>query len=233
MVRVCTVETFYSVLGVGRDADRQTVVRAYRDEVKSHHPDVSDRADATETFKRLTTAREVLADEARRSEYDRLGHEAYLRRHGCCGWSVDEVDDDEAADAEADPATAATASESSSPASRAARAHANGGSSARDATPREEPTRAASGGTATAYYRPGQRMNPGRTPTASGGLLSRFQSVGPWLLLDVILLASALATAWLIVSWLSVSALSVVLAVVLCVGALAATSLHLSVRAYA
>jgi len=76
------VETFYSVLGVGRDADRETVVHAYRDEAKSHHPDVSDQSDATETFKRLTTAKEVLADEAERSAYDRLGHEGYLRRHG-------------------------------------------------------------------------------------------------------------------------------------------------------
>jgi len=224
---VCTVETFYSVLGVGRDADRQTIVRAYRDEAKSHHPDVSDRSDATETFKRLTTAKTVLADESKRSEYDRLGHEAYLRRHGGCGWAVE---------AESGPESAATGtsdgSETRSAAAKAAEAYTDGGGTT-DATPRENPTRAASGGTATAYYRPGQRMNPGRAPARAGGLLSRFQSVGPWLLLDVILLASALATAWVIVSWGSQSALSVVLAVVLCVVALAATSLHLSVRAYA
>lgn len=223
---MCTVETFYSVLGVGQDADRQAVVRAYRDAAKSHHPDVSDRSDATETFKRLTTAKEVLADEAERAEYDRLGHEAYLRRHGGCGWTVDGP-----ADAGGDTATESPGS--ASPASQAARAYADGGSDATAAAPREDPTRAASGGTATAYYRPGQRMNPGRAPTSSGGLLSRLQSVGPWLLLDGILLASALATAWLIVSWGSQSVLSVVLAVGLCVVALAATSLHLSVRAYA
>jgi len=76
-------------------------------------------------------------------------------------------------------------------------------------------------------------MNPGQTPSASGGLVSRFQSVGPWLILDVILLVSALATAWLITSWLSLSVLSIVLAVVLCVTTLAATTVHLSVRAYA
>jgi len=225
---VCTVETFYSVLGVGRDADRETVVHAYRDEAKSHHPDVSDQSDATETFKRLTTAKEVLADEAERSAYDRLGHEAYLRRHGGCGWAVDV-----SGDAGTAAATASPASESTSSASRAASAYADGGSTTTEATPRENPTRAANGGTATAYYRPGQRMNPGRAPTRSGGLLSRFQSVGPWLLLDVVLLASAVATAWVIVSWGSQSALSVVLAVVLCIVALAATSLHLSVRAYA
>lgn len=226
---MCTVETFYSVLGVARDADTATIVRAYRDKVKSYHPDVSDRSDATETFKRLTTAKEVLADETERSEYDRLGHESYVRRHGdCSGWSVESD-----SGGGRTGATSSTAGPAASPASKAARAYADGGGSTADATPREEPTRAASSGTATAYYQPGQRMNPGVAGGGANGVLSRFGGIGPWIVLDGILLVSALATAWVILSWGSLSLLSIVLAAVLCVAAFAVTALHLSSKAYA
>lgn len=225
---MCNVETFYSVLGVARDADRQAIVRAYRDKAKSNHPDVCDSPDATETFRRLTTAKEVLADETERAAYDRLGHETYVRqRTDCSDWSVES--DSVARGAE----TATRANDSGESAAAAARPYADGGSSTGEATPRTSPTRSGSGGTATAYYRPGQRMNPDTAPTGADSLFSRFQSVGPWLLLDGILLVSALATAWVIVSWGSLSALSIVLAAVLCVAALAATTLHLSVRAFA
>ena len=216
---MCTVETFYSVLGVARDADEQTIVRAYRDEAKSRHPDVCDSPDATETFKRLTAAKAVLVDETERSRYDRLGHEAYLAEYGeCCGWSVE--------------AGVTTGTETVSATANAVRAYADGGSPTAEATPKQDPTRAASGGTATAYYRPGQRMNPGAAASASERIRSRFRSIGPWLLIDVVLLVSAVATAWLVLSWGSLSALSLVLAAVLFVCTLAVTSLHLSVRAF-
>lgn len=226
---MCNVETFYSVLGVARDADRQAIVRAYRDKAKSNHPDVCDSPDATETFRRLTTAKEVLADETERAAYDRLGHETYVRRRAdCSDWSAES----DSGTACAETSTQANDSTGSA-AAAAARPYADGGSSTGEATPRTSPTRSGSGGTATAYYRPGQRMNPDTAPSGSDSLFSRFQSVGPWLLLDGILLVSALATAWVIVSWGSLSALSIVLAAVLCVATLAATTLHLSVRAFA
>ena len=74
-------ETFYRVLGIETDADRETIQRAYREHVKETHPDVSDSPDAAERFKRLTTARDVLVDGEERRRYDRLGHEAYVSRH--------------------------------------------------------------------------------------------------------------------------------------------------------
>lgn len=223
------METFYSVLGVGRDADRQTIVRAYRDKAKSHHPDVCDEPDARETFKRLTTAKEVLVDETKRSQYDTLGHDSYLQRHGeCCGWSAPTQ-----TETGIGPTAASATATSTSSASRAARAYADGGSGANGPSPSRNSSQGRSSGTATSYYRPGKRMNPGAADAASNGLLSRFQSVGAWLFLDVLLLVSAVATAWLILSWGSLSALSVLIAAVLFVAALATTSVHLSVRAYA
>jgi curved DNA-binding protein CbpA len=74
-------ETFYTVLGVAADADAEAIQHAYRERVKDHHPDVSDEADATEQFKRLTEARDVLLDDAQRSRYDRIGHAAFVTRH--------------------------------------------------------------------------------------------------------------------------------------------------------
>lgn len=74
-------ETFYGVLGVGREADSQTIRRAYRDHVKETHPDVNDSPEAPRRFKRITTARDVLLDGDERARYDRLGHDEYVCEH--------------------------------------------------------------------------------------------------------------------------------------------------------
>lgn len=74
-------ETFYSILEVPPDADRETIRRAYREQVKTAHPDVSDNPAARERFKQLTTTRNVLLDPEKRRRYDRLGHEAYVREY--------------------------------------------------------------------------------------------------------------------------------------------------------
>jgi len=71
-------ETYYEVLGVPRDADRAGIEDAYRERVKETHPDVSDDPDA-EAFRRVTRARDVLADPDERERYDRLGHDQYVR----------------------------------------------------------------------------------------------------------------------------------------------------------
>lgn len=75
-------ESFYEVLDVPRDADEETITDAYRDLVKDVHPDVSDRPDAADRFKLVQRAEEVLTDDAKRSRYDRMGHERYVRLNG-------------------------------------------------------------------------------------------------------------------------------------------------------
>lgn len=74
-------KTFYNALGVERDADTDRIRRAYRERVKDHHPDVSDDPDSRRRFERLTTARDVLADDAERRRYERLGHATYVDTH--------------------------------------------------------------------------------------------------------------------------------------------------------
>lgn len=71
-------ETFYEVLGVPPDASQAAIQEAYRDRVKETHPDVSDREDAEDRFKRVKRAEEVLTDPDERAAYDRVGHSAYV-----------------------------------------------------------------------------------------------------------------------------------------------------------
>lgn len=73
------METLYDVLGVDSDANPERIRQAYREQAKRHHPDRSEGNG--EQFKRLTTARDVLLDDARRKRYDLLGHRRYAIRH--------------------------------------------------------------------------------------------------------------------------------------------------------
>jgi len=77
-------EDFYSVLGVGRDADEDEIKEAYREKAREYHPDVSDEPDAEEKFKKAKKAKEVLTDEEQRQLYDQLGHDRYVEaeKHG-------------------------------------------------------------------------------------------------------------------------------------------------------
>ncbi len=62
---------YYAILGVPRDATIQEIQRAYRRLAHRYHPDVSHDPDAERTFKQITEAYRVLADPARRRQYDR------------------------------------------------------------------------------------------------------------------------------------------------------------------
>lgn len=76
------IEDYYTLLGVERDASEEAILQAYREKAAEHHPDVSDAEDAEATFQRLNRAKDVLSDAQRRREYDRLGHDRFVRRRG-------------------------------------------------------------------------------------------------------------------------------------------------------
>jgi molecular chaperone DnaJ len=68
------VGTPYDVLGVGRDASDDDILKAYRRLAKEHHPDRNPGdAEAEARFKEVTAAYEVIGDAGRRAEYDRFG----------------------------------------------------------------------------------------------------------------------------------------------------------------
>jgi curved DNA-binding protein len=64
----------YKVLGVARDADADTLKKAYRKLARRHHPDVNpgDKA-AEEKFKEISEAYDVLSDPVKRRNYDEFG----------------------------------------------------------------------------------------------------------------------------------------------------------------
>ncbi len=66
---------YYDVLGVSRDASTEEIKRAYRRLAKKYHPDRNkdNVEEAEEKFKEVSEAYEVLADDQKRSRYDRYG----------------------------------------------------------------------------------------------------------------------------------------------------------------
>jgi len=66
-------QDYYATLGVARDASADELKRAYRKLARQLHPDVNDAPDASERFKEITVAYEVLSDPAKRATFDRGG----------------------------------------------------------------------------------------------------------------------------------------------------------------
>ncbi len=64
---------FYQILGVSRDADSDTLKRAYRKLARQYHPDVNKEPGAEEKFKEIGKAYEALADPETRARYDQFG----------------------------------------------------------------------------------------------------------------------------------------------------------------
>jgi molecular chaperone DnaJ len=69
------VPDFYASLGVDRDANKESIVAAYRRLAMKWHPDrhhkAADKVEAEKQFKIIKTAYEILSDESRRDDYDR------------------------------------------------------------------------------------------------------------------------------------------------------------------
>lgn len=64
---------YYEILGISRNASEKEVKSAYRKLAKKYHPDVNKSSDASEKFKDVNEAYEVLSDPQKRQRYDNLG----------------------------------------------------------------------------------------------------------------------------------------------------------------
>lgn len=68
----------YEVLGVDRNADDDTLKKAYRKLAKKYHPDMNPGdKDAEQKFKEATNAYGILSDPQKRKQYDQFGHAAF------------------------------------------------------------------------------------------------------------------------------------------------------------
>ncbi len=67
-------QDLYALLGVARDADADTIKKAYRRLARQLHPDVNPDPETQERFKVVSQAYEVLSDPQKRAAYDRGGN---------------------------------------------------------------------------------------------------------------------------------------------------------------
>ena len=64
---------YYELLGVSRNADNDTLKRAYRKLARQYHPDINKDPGAEDRFKEIGKAYEVLGDPQQRARYDQFG----------------------------------------------------------------------------------------------------------------------------------------------------------------
>ena len=64
---------YYKALGVGRDATKEEVKKAYKRLAKKYHPDLNKEDGSAEKFKEINEAAAVLGDDQKRQHYDQFG----------------------------------------------------------------------------------------------------------------------------------------------------------------
>ena len=74
--------TYYEILGVSKTATQAEIKSAYRKLALEWHPDKNKSKEASEKFKEINKAYEVLSNNEKRQMYDQVGHDSYTRTGG-------------------------------------------------------------------------------------------------------------------------------------------------------
>ena len=71
------MKNFYEVLGISKNATIAEIKKAYRTLAMKYHPDRNKAKDASEKFKEISHAYEILSDPQKRQTYDQVGDESF------------------------------------------------------------------------------------------------------------------------------------------------------------
>lgn len=72
-----TTKDLYDILGVSKTATAAEIKSAYRKLALKWHPDRNKEKDATEKFKEINEAYEILSNPGKKAKYDQFGHAAF------------------------------------------------------------------------------------------------------------------------------------------------------------
>ncbi|KAI8359072.1 dnaJ-like protein subfamily B member 6-like protein [Choanephora cucurbitarum] len=76
-----TALDYYQILNVPPDSNEQEIKKAYRKLALKYHPDKNSSADASEKFKAISEAYEILSDPEKRRIYDNRDNMEYNNNH--------------------------------------------------------------------------------------------------------------------------------------------------------
>jgi DnaJ-class molecular chaperone len=75
-------ENYYDILGVGENATKEEIKKAYRSMQMKYHPDKNHGSqDAIDMTQKINGAYEILGDEQKRAEYDMMRNNPFARMH--------------------------------------------------------------------------------------------------------------------------------------------------------